>query len=252
MTPAPSSHRRLEKEIAGNLGAFTNTPREWVRRAKAEGRPSKRLMWGEREELLRLRCENRVLKKEQEIFEKPQLSSPGRPTGSLLPVRGAKRGRPRHITHVSTADFSESPKVVSIYSRTSSIRKGTYRRGTARTIKMILRQSWGNSGAPRVQTDLRRKHYVRCSKRRVARLMRQARRIGMCRGKKKSMTKRVPSRTASPDLVKRDFTAATADNIWVADITQHKTHEGWLYLAVVIDIFVSYGSGPGHVPSSLR
>lgn len=105
------------------------------------------------------------------------------------------------------------------------------------TITMIHRESRGNYGARRVQAELRRKHRVRCSKRRVARLMRQAGLVGVRRGKKKSMTKRDPSRTASPDLVKRHFTAATSDNVWVADITQHKTHEGWLYLAVVIDIF---------------
>lgn len=104
-------------------------------------------------------------------------------------------------------------------------------------ITTIHRESRGNYGAPRVQVELRRKYHVRCSRRRVAKLMRQAGLVGVRRGKKKSLTKRHPSRIASPDLVQRDFTAATSDNVWVADITQHKTAEGWLYLAVVIDIF---------------
>ena len=39
------------------------------------------------------------------------------------------------------------------------------------------------------------------------------------------------------DLVARDFVADAPDRLWVADITQHKTLEGWLYLAVVIDAF---------------
>ena len=38
-----------------------------------------------------------------------------------------------------------------------------------------------------------------------------------------------------PDLVHREFTAAAPDQLWVGDLTQHRTDEGWLYLAVVID-----------------
>ncbi len=48
---------------------------------------------------------------------------------------------------------------------------------------------------------------------------------------------RDPAKTASPDLVKRQFSAAAPNHLWVADITQHMTAEGWLYLAVVVDVF---------------
>ena len=37
--------------------------------------------------------------------------------------------------------------------------------------------------------------------------------------------------------MQREFTSDTPDRLWVADITQHPTEEGWLYLAVVIDAF---------------
>jgi transposase InsO family protein len=37
--------------------------------------------------------------------------------------------------------------------------------------------------------------------------------------------------------VKREFTPSTPERLWVADISQHKTGEGWLYLAVVIDAY---------------
>ena len=53
----------------------TNTLREWVRPAEAEGTPSKLLMQGEREELLRLRRENRVLK-EGVFAQRPKRYSP--------------------------------------------------------------------------------------------------------------------------------------------------------------------------------
>src|SRR5213076_1697921 len=41
----------------------------------------------------------------------------------------------------------------------------------------------------------------------------------------------------APDLVKRDFTAERPDQIWVADITYVPTHEGWLFLAAVMDLY---------------
>jgi putative transposase len=41
----------------------------------------------------------------------------------------------------------------------------------------------------------------------------------------------------APDLVKRDFTAARPDETWVADITYVPTHEGWLFLAAVMDLY---------------
>lgn len=67
--------------------------------------------------------------------------------------------------------------------------------------------------------------------------MRQANLVGVRHGKRRRLTKRDSTKTASPDLVERQFTAASPDHRWVADITQHPTAEGWLYLAVVIDIF---------------
>lgn len=101
----------------------------------------------------------------------------------------------------------------------------------------IYRESRGLYGAPRVQAALKRKYGLRCSKRRVARLMQQAGMVGIRRGKKRKLTRRDPDRTGCPDLVQRQFTAVSPDRLWVADITQHATLEGWLYLAVVIDVF---------------
>jgi putative transposase len=46
-----------------------------------------------------------------------------------------------------------------------------------------------------------------------------------------------PLASPAPDLVERDFTPAGPDRLWVADITQQRTNEGWLYLAVILDAF---------------
>ena len=104
-------------------------------------------------------------------------------------------------------------------------------------ITTIHQESRGTYGAPRVYAELRLGHRIRCSRKRVARLMRLAGLAGIHRGRRHGCTRRNPARTGYPDLVKRDFKAGAPDQLWVADMTQHQTGEGWLYLAAVIDMF---------------
>lgn len=106
-----------------------------------------------------------------------------------------------------------------------------------KTIKQIHRESRGTYGVPRIHAELRLGKGVRCGKKRVARLMRRAGLEGAYRRSKRGMTRRRPGASSQPDLVKRDFTATEPNRLWVADMTQHKTAEGWLYLAVVLDVF---------------
>jgi len=101
----------------------------------------------------------------------------------------------------------------------------------------IHRESRGTYGAPRIHAELKLGCGIRCSKKRVARLMREANLVGVHRRRLKGCTKRDPARPSYPDLVERSFTAAAPNQLWVADITQHYTSEGWLYLAVIIDLF---------------
>lgn len=101
----------------------------------------------------------------------------------------------------------------------------------------IHQLSKGTYGSPRVHAELRMGHGLRCSRKRVARLMRLAGLKGIHRGRRSGCTRRNPARLGFPDLVKRSFKADAPDQLWVADMTQHQTGEGWLYLAAVIDIF---------------
>lgn len=104
-------------------------------------------------------------------------------------------------------------------------------------IRAIHKASRGTYGAPRIQAELRLGHGIRCSRKRVARLMREAGLQGVSRRRRKGLTRRNPKRPSFPDQVERQFVAEQPDRLWVADITQHKTDEGWLYLAVIIDAF---------------
>ena len=101
-------------------------------------------------------------------------------------------------------------------------------------IHLIHVQSRGTYGAPRIHAELQAQG-VRCGRKRVARLMRQAGLVGAQRRRSHGTTRQAHDVVAAPDLVKRDFTASAPDQLWVADITYVPTNEGWLYLATVMD-----------------
>lgn len=104
-------------------------------------------------------------------------------------------------------------------------------------IGRVHRDSRETYGAPRVHAELRHLG-VRCARKRVARLMREAGLRGCCRGRTKRVAgEKVERRPAAPDLVMRDFRPEAPDRLWAADITYARSWEGWLYLAFVLDAY---------------
>ena len=93
-------------------------------------------------------------------------------------------------------------------------------------------------GAPKMVLELR-KRGIGTSKKRVARLMSEHGMAGTCGVglKKPGSPKDKPETDDAEDLVKRDFEADGPNEAWFADITYVKTYQGWLYVAVVIDIW---------------
>jgi putative transposase len=106
------------------------------------------------------------------------------------------------------------------------------------TIREIHDESDGTYGAPRVHAELvERPQSPKASLNRVARVMRWAGLRGVSPRKWVCTTVRGDETQAVPDLVKRDFTATCPDQLWVADITYVPTWAGFLYLAVVLDVW---------------
>lgn len=104
-----------------------------------------------------------------------------------------------------------------------------------RLIRKSFVASHGIYGAPRVFLDLREAGET-CSKHRVARLMRQNN-LYAVHGYR---TRRIPAGRPSiqiPNLLLRQFTVSQPNRAWVTDITYIRTWQGWLYLAVVMDLF---------------
>lgn len=105
-----------------------------------------------------------------------------------------------------------------------------------RRIHALHAESDGVFGSPRMLDEL---HYEgeTCSLNRVARLMKSAGLVGIparTKWRKKGSGKR-PGHVSNH--LQRDFTAQQANTKWVTDITYIRTAEGWLYLAVVIDLY---------------
>lgn len=103
-------------------------------------------------------------------------------------------------------------------------------------IRVIFKMSRQTYGSPRIHAELMAQGF-RCGRPRVARIMQK---VGMVAKMSRAFkrTTRVDGRRAvAPNLLQQDFSAAIPNQRWVADITYVKTHEGWLYVAIVLDLF---------------
>ena len=105
------------------------------------------------------------------------------------------------------------------------------------SIRKSFVESDSTCGVRRIWLDLKEWEVV-CGRERLARLMRQA-------GLKARPVKRRPSKDSgvrpehgiAPNILGRDFKAPTANRRWTADFTYIWTLEGWLFLAIVLDLF---------------
>lgn len=102
-------------------------------------------------------------------------------------------------------------------------------------IRASYTASHGVYGAPRIFLDLREAGET-CSKHRVARIMR-VNHIKARHGYRTPRYARGPTSLLTPNTLQRCFTAQRPNTAWATDITYVRTWEGWLYLAVVIDLY---------------
>jgi putative transposase len=103
-------------------------------------------------------------------------------------------------------------------------------------IQTVHAASHATYGAPRVHAELKAAG-VAVGRKRVARLMHSAGLAGVSRRQRPVTTRRDERVRPAPDLVERRFMAQAPNRLWVADITYVPTAAGFLYLAVVVDVF---------------
>jgi len=103
-------------------------------------------------------------------------------------------------------------------------------------IRVLYKASHGIYGSSRVHRDLVDAG-VRCGKNRVARIMRNAGIQSRTERKFKATTNSKHNLPVAPNLLEQNFTVEAPDCTWVGDITYIPTDEGWLYLAILLDLY---------------
>lgn len=103
-------------------------------------------------------------------------------------------------------------------------------------IKAAFVKGRKNYGTRRIKVELKKQDII-ASRRRICRLMREEDLVVKTKRKFKVTTDSKHDKPIAPNLLEREFTVDTPDTVYVGDITYIPTREGWLYLAVVIDLF---------------
>jgi len=102
-------------------------------------------------------------------------------------------------------------------------------------IRQFFNDSHGIYGSPRIHRDLREAG-IGCGRKRVERLMHSAK-LRSVRGYKRPRYRGGKPAVMAPNRLQRQFTQTRPDQAWVTDITYIRTYEGWLYLAIVLDLY---------------
>jgi len=103
-------------------------------------------------------------------------------------------------------------------------------------IRAIYKRKRRRYGSPRVYNELKARG-VRTSEKRVARLMRQDGLIARRKRRFRRTTNSNHKHPIAPNLLEQNFTASEPNRVWVGDITYVWTLQGWLYVAVLIDLY---------------
>ena len=220
--------------------------RHWLRQADADvgrGQPGD-LTTDEREELRRLRRENQVLRQEREILKSRSLLRAGDLVSRYRFIHEEQARAPLvllcRVLHVARSAYY-------VWVRRGATARARADQALTEQIASVHARSRRTYGAPRIHAALRAQG-TRCARKRVARLMRAAGLVGCHRRRRTRTTVADPAHTPAPNLVARDFTAPARDRLWIGDITYVATAEGWLYLAVLVDVYPGVSSG-GRWPS---
>lgn len=103
-------------------------------------------------------------------------------------------------------------------------------------IRQIHEESRRTYGSPRIHAELMAQGF-KASRSRVERLMKRHAITAKRKRRFKVTTNSQHSHRIAENLIERSFSAAAADEIWVSDVTFVWTTEGWLYLAIVLDLY---------------
>ncbi|WP_205630876.1 IS3 family transposase [[Enterobacter] lignolyticus] len=220
-------------EVSDRLGVSAHSLYKWLRAIKPDNSEQHaRDLLEAKSEILKLRAQLKRTEEERDILKK------GRAVlckGARLKYRFINEHRTVWgvMTMCRVLNVARAGFYAWLHNPVSARDKDNQR------LLMLIRDSYSLSGGVygyrRVHGDLNEIGET-CGKNRVGRIM-QLNRIKAVRGYK--APRRITGRPSvvAPNRVQRQFTVVRANQVWVTDITYIRTWQGWLYLAVVIDLF---------------
>ncbi|MBK6917963.1 MAG: IS3 family transposase [Deltaproteobacteria bacterium] len=224
-------------QVAAELDLEQTAVRAWVKQAEVDAgqQPAGQgpLTTDERDELRRLRRENKRLEMEREILKK---ANGLLRQGELVRFEFIQAERANfpvammcRLLEVSRSGFYASRR------RPPSAR-------SAETVRLEVAIAVAHStsrktyGSPRVHAEVRAAGWA-VGRKRVAAIMRRKGLVGRARRRFRRTTEVDPNLAIAPNILDREFRMSAPNQTWATDITYVRTWEGWLYLAVVIDLF---------------
>ncbi|WP_202815819.1 IS3 family transposase [Enterobacter hormaechei] len=220
-------------EVSDRLGVSAHSLYKWLRAIKPDNSEQHaRDLLEAKSEILKLRAQLKRTEEERDILKK------GRAVlckGARLKYRFINEHRTVWgvMTMCRVLNVARAGFYAWLHNPVSARDKDNQR------LLMLIRDSYSLSGGVygyrRVHGDLNEIGET-CGKNRVGRIMQQNQ-IKAVRGYK--APRRIAGRPSvvAPNRVQRQFTVVRANQVWVTDITYIRTWQGWLYLAVVIDLF---------------
>ncbi|MGV9775071.1 IS3 family transposase [Streptosporangium sp. NPDC003464] len=232
---------RSPEELAKEFQPSAQSIRVWVRQADLDdGRRQDGLTSAERDELARLRRENKILREEKENLAQGRGFLRAGDGSAEMKFRLIHAEKDHHEVSLLARVLGVSRQGYYAWAARQGRGPSTRARRDAELTARIREHHQASEeiyGAPRIHADLREIDGIRVGRKRVARLMRRAGLAGVSRRKGCRTTIADRQAVAASDLVKRKFSAVEPNRIWTADITYVPTWQGFLYLAVVLDVF---------------
>ncbi|MDE3201406.1 MAG: IS3 family transposase [Acidobacteriota bacterium] len=226
--------------VSRSLGVVEQTLHNWVKAHRAgtlKGASGKLQVSAEQMEISRLRAELARVTMERDILGKSDGVLRKGPEMKYAFIQRHKRVWPIRVQcrvlRVSVSGYHQHL----VRLREIAQRRHLSNEALLVHISAAYAENRGAYGWPRIWRQLRAQG-IRVGKQRVQRLMQQH---GIrARGKRRFRVTTTDSRhdlPIAPNLLNRNFTVAAPNQAWVGDLTYIATEEGWLFLAVVIDLF---------------
>ena len=214
-----------------------STIHRWIAQAQVDLGQRDGLTTDEKTELARLRREVAELREEKEILKKIRgLVRPGSELDAEEAFRFVASHQAMHDVTKLCRALDRSPSGFYAWREREPSEREKADAELTLKIQLAHEQSRATYGVPRVHAVLAAEG-IHVGKKRVARLMKLAGLEGISRRRKYSTTTRDRDVRPAPDLVDRKFVATAPNQLWVADITYVPTWVGFLYLAVVLDVY---------------